>query len=69
MPIDFSVFDRYTPPKKEIIPECGGPCPNGCANSTLDIGVTENCSCHISAPCAAHMNTPLVCNVCREEFL
>ena len=66
---DFSVFDRYTPPKKEIIPEEGGPCPNGCKGAYLIVPDVEGCSCHVSAPCSACVNNPLACNVCHEEFI
>jgi hypothetical protein len=29
---------------------------------------TENCSCHIRAPCASCENALLKCNACGDEF-
>lgn len=45
--------------------EDGDHCPE-CHNGKLE-RVVENCSCHISAPCGACVNAPLVCTNCGYE--
>jgi hypothetical protein len=40
-------------------------CP-GTLESYLDVhGSIPGCSCHISPPCSACVEAPLVCNVCK----
>ena len=34
---------------------------------TLQFADPENCSCHISAPCSACLERPLVCDIYRWE--
>ncbi|WP_147335646.1 hypothetical protein [Pseudotabrizicola alkalilacus] len=38
------------------------PCPG-----TMVFNDVEGCSCHISPPCGACVNNPLVCDTCGEE--
>lgn len=47
--------------------EEGCKCPE-CGDGVLECETPENCSCHISAPCNAHLDAPLVCSKCGEEF-
>lgn len=47
--------------------EEGCACPE-CGEGALEYATPENCSCHISAPCNAHLDAPLVCTECGEEF-
>jgi len=46
--------------------EEGETCPNGC-NCALTFTPVKNCSCHISAPCAGHMESHLHCAMCYWE--
>lgn len=44
--------------------EPGDCCPQSDCKGHMDIGETEGCSCHISAPCSACENSGLVCDEC-----
>lgn len=45
----------------------GDECPE-CDAGALLRAVPEDCSCHISPPCSACIDAPLVCDECGEEF-
>lgn len=46
----------------------GDYCPT-CEVGTLELrGVPEDCSCHVSAPCAACERAPMFCSICDEEY-
>lgn len=44
--------------------EEGDRCPTGNCDGKLEYPPVENCSCHISPPCAACTNNALTCNEC-----
>ena len=46
-------------------PEEGDKCAF-CEEGHLGWEEPENCSCHINAPCSAHENAGLVCQICGE---
>lgn len=45
--------------------------PNGSTTircqGTMEFSKVENCSCHISPPCSACVDNPLVCSECEAE--
>ena len=45
--------------------EPGDRCPEPGCTGHLDVGVGENCYCHLSAPCHSCVSAPLVCDVCE----
>lgn len=46
--------------------DIGDPCPAKCGG-TLTMPQVQNCSCHISPPCGACLDTVLTCNTCDWE--
>jgi hypothetical protein len=51
-----------------VAPEEGGICPS-CNDSCYGLAWhSENCSCHIVAPCVSCENAILRCSACGSEF-
>jgi len=46
----------------------GEHCPFDDCGGVMRIDDVENCSCHISPPCAGCTNAPLVCSECGYEY-
>lgn len=49
--------------------EDGDPCPEPGCLGKMHFGPVKSCSCHISPPCGACLDNPLVCDTCgyKEE--
>lgn len=58
----------------EGVTPCTGPfdegdmCPDSQCDGRLSTKPTENCSCHISPPCSACLDAPLICDACAMEI-
>lgn len=50
-----------------IEPEEDGACP-ACGTGTLKYRRVRDCFCHISPPCSACVDAPLVCKDCGEMY-
>ena len=55
--------NRYPEPDEDA-PRGYRPRPCG---GTMVIHPVENCSCHLTAPCGACVNNPIVCDTCGES--
>jgi len=52
---------------RDASPSEGDLCPS-CEEGELVWQEPDHCSCHIHAPCHSHINAPLICLICFEEF-
>ena len=52
---------------EDVTNEEGENCPQDQCDGVLEYGDVEGCSCHISPPCSACVDNPLVCVVCGWE--
>jgi len=67
MTIESSIVFNFREPDP-VVPEEGGTCPSCNDECHRLVWHSENCSCHIIAPCTSCEDASLRCNACGSEF-
>lgn len=52
---------------KKDPPEIDGPCRHEDCDGLYKLTREGDCACHITPPCSACMDAPLICRVCNDE--